>query len=358
MRGEHPRVLRPCHRWTGSSPHARGAPDPLPPVGEAAGIIPACAGSTQWAIELLLPIRGSSPHARGARQVGGRGNARRGIIPACAGSTTPAARNGRESRDHPRMRGEHCTVELSDWTVSGSSPHARGALQTHLVRVVVQGIIPACAGSTHTAAGRVADARDHPRMRGEHALAVAAAYPMLGSSPHARGALERCFCQLWRPGIIPACAGSTRHGQRGREPSGDHPRMRGEHTRCVCSRPRAAGSSPHARGALYHEDLERLARGIIPACAGSTRWRLRWNAGCKDHPRMRGEHLWTRRMSEPGEGSSPHARGAPYPYEPPYANPGIIPACAGSTMCGKALQSTCWDHPRMRGEHSTILLSL
>ena len=77
----------------------------------------------------------------------------------------------------------------------------------------------------------------------------------------------------------------------------DHPRMRGEHQQGVL-----------AQG-------NRL--GIIPACAGSTKRR------CQCHKRMMG--------------SSPHARGAP----------------ARSYLETKRTG----DHPRMRGEHGTSLVS-
>ena len=134
------------------------------------GIIPACAGSTVLLSRLIAASPGSSPHARGAR-------ARFGV-------------GGQQLRDHPRMRGEH--KAKSGW------------------RIRMEGIIPACAGSTRTGRTFV--------------------LMSLGSSPHARGAR-----------MVP----STRKGFWW-----DHPRMRGEHAR------EAAG--------------ERRGAGIIPACAGST----------------------------------------------------------------------------------------
>mgnify|MGYP001780400324 CR=1 FL=1 len=98
--------------WTateGSSPHVRGAPHVLLIGSALAGIIPACTGSTPqerlWAVggrdhprmygEHLsmyscFPANpGSSPHVRGAPpQCLGLGNVA-GIIPACTGSTRP-----------------------------------------------------------------------------------------------------------------------------------------------------------------------------------------------------------------------------------------------------------------------------
>ena len=91
-----------------------------------------------------------------------------------------------------------------------------------------------------------------------------------GSSPHARGALPECLGEVLRLGIIPACAGSASSRSFLSWRFRDHPRMRGEH-RFQRRRPiRRPGSSPHARGAqvgqLHWED----GGGIIPACAGST----------------------------------------------------------------------------------------
>ena len=51
--------------------------------------------------------QGSSPHARGALQRGAEGERLEGIIPACAGSTWATVAEQSIERDHPRMRGEH-----------------------------------------------------------------------------------------------------------------------------------------------------------------------------------------------------------------------------------------------------------
>ena len=94
----------------------------------------------------------------------------------------------------------------------------------------VPGIIPACAGSTKGVNRSAITPGDHPRMRGEHGLIVATEYKDMGSSPHARGAQTRLSDGLLLLGIIPACAGSTPRGNRTKPGRRDHPRMRGEHT--------------------------------------------------------------------------------------------------------------------------------
>ena len=193
---------------------------------------------------------GSSPHARGARRR--RRGTRRG------------------ARDHPRMRGEHAKGMPEGLHTAGSSPHARGARSLDSVDDASGGIIPACAGSTDTAALRVTLGKDHPRMRGEHVACMTRAKRCLGSSPHARGAplalSVPCACH----GIIPAYAGSAASAFAMLSACRDHPRIRGEHRHKQPYGYAVAGSSPHARGALALGFARRVLGGIIPACAGST----------------------------------------------------------------------------------------
>ena len=151
--------------------------------------------------------------------------------------------------DHPRMRGEHVGVLLRLALLVGSSPHARGALMRGVAYGCRMGIIPACAGSTRCIAAKVCEVGDHPRMRGEHENAQLVSVANVGSSPHARGAHSVISPPDTVTGIIPACAGSTAGADCKRQASWDHPRMRGEHIRPSSAEVVESGSSPHARGA-------------------------------------------------------------------------------------------------------------
>ena len=175
---------------------------------------------------------------------------------------------------------------------------------------------------------------------------------MAGSSPHTRGAPQS------RP--------------RGIQPTGDHPRIRGEHAAKATSGLMSAGSSPHTRGA--HTNIKWLKDHgrIIPAYAGSTTATGALMAGWWDHPRIRGEHSPAPAPSPSTWGSSPHTRGARpggprTPLRgriiPAYAGStrrrrsasprgGIIPAYAGSTSKAYGTASRVADHPRIRGEHT------
>ena len=189
-------------------------------------------------------------------------------------------------------------------------------------------------------------------MCGEHMLTEALEVYAPGSSPHVRGAPEELADGLLGLGIIPACAGSTRNGGRSRRRAGDHPRMCGEHGNVGPRGGRYGGSSPHVRGALIAILYSNLLGGIIPACAGSTRCRADGPASWWDHPRMCGEHGHHFWRPLPSLGSSPHVRGAPQPHQPHGDERGIIPACAGSTRSCRIQGSIRRDHPRMCGEHA------
>ena len=159
----------------------------------------------------------------------------RRIIPAYAGSTRRSAPRRVFSRDHPRIRGEHCASSARGFTISGSSPH-----------------------------------RDHPRIRGEHCASSARGFTISGSSPHTRGAQYAHQGHHRREGIIPAYAGSTALDVVVHAHLTDHPRIRGEHTRQDDEPTLDWGSSPHTRGARSWIPARPCSRGIIPAYAGST----------------------------------------------------------------------------------------
>ena len=107
------------------------------------------------------------------------------------------------------MRGEHEKLAVSAMASWGSSPLARGARGRGDGERVLAGIIPACAGSTVDRGPEKRLKGNHPRLRGEHKLAVIVPFSDQGSSPLARGAPMRSPSSTCTLGIIPACAGST-----------------------------------------------------------------------------------------------------------------------------------------------------
>ena len=188
------------------------------------------------------------------------------------------------------MCGEHCCTCALMPAIVGSSPHVRGAPITKATVPMMNGIIPACAGSTFRPRGHVSGYRDHPRMCGEHSFNIHQFAGEQGSSPHVRGALLQRQRHRIRAGIIPACAGSTWSMAIGTAWDGDHPRMCGEHRISVNTVSSSAGSSPHVRGAHCETCPSVFETGIIPACAGSTHSKPTTRSSIRDHPRMCGEH--------------------------------------------------------------------
>ncbi|KFI48483.1 hypothetical protein BBOU_0612 [Bifidobacterium boum] len=144
-------------------------------------------GEHGGAQEVACGLLGSSPHARGTHNKLIHNPILKGIIPACAGNTGQLDAGERVEWDHPRMRGEHESARMPVASVVGSSPHARGTRKCRWDVAVHVGIIPACAGNTISFVTASDTLRDHPRMRGEHAIYGKVLKGGEGSSPHARG---------------------------------------------------------------------------------------------------------------------------------------------------------------------------
>ena len=126
------------------------------------------------------------------------------------------------------MRGEKKDIGISNVFFSGSSPHARGKVSKILSIIYSSRIIPACAGKSLWVGETLKDVKDHPRMRGEKHGYRLEIWPVVGSSPHARGkegGFTHANC-LYR--IIPACAGKRILLLKLLFVLQDHPRMRGE----------------------------------------------------------------------------------------------------------------------------------
>ena len=91
-----------------------------------------------------------------------------GIIPADAGSTQKGDLLHHAGQDHPRGCGEHTVPNQGDTRVGGSSPRMRGALRRAIFCTMPVRIIPADAGSTPCPTRVIRGSGDHPRGCGEH----------------------------------------------------------------------------------------------------------------------------------------------------------------------------------------------
>ena len=236
--------------------------------------------------------RGSSPRVRGTPVTAKAVCWLVGIIPACAGNTMSFGTHGAGSRDHPRVCGEHEGFYQAGGFLMGSSPRVRGTPIMNDPFTYRRGIIPACAGNTDFRPGRIHDSRDHPRVCGEHRYAFMFSAALLGSSPRVRGTLIRISDQPSVLGIIPACAGNTTRRAAPRWRWWDHPRVCGEHSPVFETLGNHVGSSPRVRGTPAPAEANLFDPGIIPACAGNTLIPRRAGLFFWDHPRVCGEHKY------------------------------------------------------------------
>ena len=252
------------------------------------------------------------------------------------------------------MCGEHERSGQEGREPSGSSPRVRGTLAVHPAFERVRGIIPACAGNTRHRPCRAPPARDHPRVCGEHPTQTPRSRLTAGSSPRVRGTLVRIAASSHEHGIIPACAGNTRTVFRQCSRTRDHPRVCGEHRSDSLHFAQDLGSSPRVRGTplTVHRRVER--DGIIPACAGNTVGGFSRDRMQGDHPRVCGEHYHCIMPSVIGSGSSPRVRGTRAQGSPEGSQAGIIPACAGNTLNPLDGDFLNGDHPRVCGEHVRV----
>ena len=138
-------------------------------------------------------------------------------------------------------------------------------------------------------------------------------------------------------GLIPARAGTTRYRYRPERYQGAHPRSRGDH--CCAARylESRLGSSPLARGPPYRPVSCARRGGLIPARAGTTPPAIIHRGVSGAHPRSRGDHAFTPNNRRTRLGSSPLARGPPPSTGARRDMRGLIPARAGTTLADMGL---------------------
>ena len=214
-----------------------------------------------------------------------------GIIPAYAGNTKDYREHAPHVWDHPRVCGEHHMTSIMVHLNWGSSPRMRGTRCVQLRPCRQPGIIPAYAGNTMRCSARYYDSRDHPRVCGEHSVLLCFFEFGLGSSPRMRGTPSPPGRRVSGLGIIPAYAGNTPQAETSSARSRDHPRVCGEHCRGVPADLLGRGSSPRMRGTRIVSVSRPDKPGIIPAYAGNTVRLMRDRPNGRDHPRVCGEHL-------------------------------------------------------------------
>ena len=231
------------------------------------------------------------------------------IIPALAGNTAFVWVAERQTKDHPRSRGEYVRRGYRKGQGMGSSPLSRGIRCRHPETRHRFRIIPALAGNTSRGPSSQSENRDHPRSRGEYSHRAPGTGAQVGSSPLSRGIRYTLKPGMRGGGIIPALAGNTRTCSPRSPERPDHPRSRGEYAPNHRQRGTATGSSPLSRGIPKSFGRGSTYKRIIPALAGNTQGRNRRTNNSKDHPRSRGEYMFAIASAVFATGSSPLSRG-------------------------------------------------
>ena len=154
-----------------------------------------------------------------------------------------------------------------------------------------------------------------------------------------------------RFGLIPACAGKTKFSPPKTSTRKAHPRVCGENARSPQPPSKPPGSSPRVRGKPRALSASVTARGLIPACAGKTAAGGLQGHALQAHPRVCGENLLTGGKCEATQGSSPRVRGKlPITVERG-GEQRLIPACAGKTGAWRYINTHSRAHPRVCGEN-------
>ena len=297
---------------------------------------------------------GSSPLARGLRVAGLLARRLDRIIPARAGFTGGGCGSGLCWWDHPRSRGVYSSARTPSAPPTGSSPLARGLPRRRRRGPLSTGIIPARAGFTSSPTGTSSTRPDHPRSRGVYFGLYPISNKDTGSSPLARGLPRFDWLLRDTKGIIPARAGFTCSTSTTSPPRWDHPRSRGVYDTCVIDRPTGSGSSPLARGLPEKTPERQPIEGIIPARAGFTQTGVTDCSGFWDHPRSRGVYFEKGVTVWHKTGSSPLARGLRIHSRRVGERKRIIPARAGFTPHSPPSSAHPEDHPRSRGVYFSM----
>ena len=201
-----------------------------------------------------------------------------------------------------------------------------------------RGITPAYAGKSKRRALPALSPGNHPRMCGEKRVSCGVCHVFPGSPPHVRGKERHGSGYKWKSRITPACAGKSPIAGFLLIMQRDHPRMCGEKASALAAFAAVSGSPPHVRGKGHRPPMLHPATGITPACAGKSTWQLPTTTTQRDHPRMCGEKcsrccVWRNTI-----GSPPHVRGKAVGGLFGDSSGGITPACAGKSESGRLYQ--------------------
>ena len=170
------------------------------------------------------------------------------LISAHTGKTPRLSDRSCHVTAHPRSREENIDAWQLPERHVGSSPLARGKRRRSPDGSAADRLIPAHAGKTSSEPLSLASRPAHPHSRRENRPMTIVRPIHTDSSPLTRGKRIRLASTRSHFRLIPAHAGKTLEKTLAREPSGAHPRSRGENHAATDATRNIAGSSPLTRG--------------------------------------------------------------------------------------------------------------
>ena len=270
--------------------------------------------------------------------------------PACAGTTHSGAGRGARAADNPRVCGDD-PINLSCCIVRrGQPPRVRGRHRALRRLPAGRGTTPACAGTTAatTTAGR--RPWDNPRVCGDDDRGFLRGGDRGGQPPRVRGRQHTPNHPTHRLRTTPACAGTTARSRSQRSPGWDNPRVCGDDGKTVRGLLDSGGQPPRVRGRLLRVRSLTDRVGTTPACAGTTSTGTPRSTRPGDNPRVCGDDASRTREEGPTAGQPPRVRGRHGSTHNPRQCGRTTPACAGTTPGGRCFSTTREDNPRVCGD--------
>ena len=152
----------------------------------------------------------------------------------------------------------------------GSSPRVRSRPHGFVDVHAVPGIISACAEQTPAKPVSVGRMGDHLRVCGADVVHHFPEKQLKGSSPRVRSRLLAAVIEADQNGIISACAEQTDRTPTANRRRRDHLRVCGADFSYLMLHSLERGSSPRVRSRLRHDPLGDFRGRIISACAEQT----------------------------------------------------------------------------------------
>ena len=297
------------------------------------GDYPRGCGDTDARRQSAVGGSGLSPRVRGHRSAGtGRGRAAR-TIPAGAGTPGLSHFSCRRLGDYPRGCGDTSSTMSKLPEVTGLSPRVRGHPKRELRDQLLQGTIPAGAGTPVGDRAANAAVEDYPRGCGDTLIAFGPQLWDWGLSPRVRGHRQGADQGASTWGTIPAGAGTPSTESSPKTCWRDYPRGCGDTRFSQRKSSQARGLSPRVRGHRKRRSAAPLCERTIPAGAGTPLAGDAVPVLFEDYPRGCGDT--TRQFPEknPLKGLSPRVRGHPSRSIYRHCPKRTIPAGAGTPLC-------------------------